>query len=111
MKLSKRQTKALKKSIKKWEAIVAGTGIDDGADNCELCKKYIGCDCKSCPVCLTVSAKWCHNTPHEQWCDYTHRHLKNDLAQEGKVFGKKSKRLAQAELDFLKGILEESKDE
>jgi len=31
---------ALKGSIKKWERIVEGTGVDEGADNCPLCELF-----------------------------------------------------------------------
>jgi len=32
---------ALKGSIAKWEAIVAGAGKDFGASNCPLCRKFL----------------------------------------------------------------------
>jgi len=41
--------KALKGSIKKWEKIIAGTGVDKGGDNCPLCKAC-GWNCRDCPV-------------------------------------------------------------
>jgi len=46
--------KALKGSIKKWERIVEGTGVDEGADNCPLCeikhvdKKKMKVYCATC---------------------------------------------------------------
>jgi len=110
MKPSKRQANALKKSIKKWEAIVDGTEADNGSDNCELCQKYVAADfnnikndCKSCPVFLTVGVKYCRDTPYPEWAKYIFM-----KSSKGKVFDAESKRLAQAELDFLRGILEES---
>jgi hypothetical protein len=33
--------KALDGSIEKWRKIVAGTGTDEGPDNCPLCQRYL----------------------------------------------------------------------
>jgi len=43
---------ALKGSIKKWEKIHDGTGMDEGRDNCALCQRFQNedCDCDGCPV-------------------------------------------------------------
>lgn len=106
MKLSKRQKDALKKSIKKWEGIVSDELEDEGADNCELCKIYDHNDCKSCPVYLTSGHIYCKNTPYTTWSDYCY--INNRTNWYG-VFDTKSKQLAQAELDFLRGILDEAK--
>jgi hypothetical protein len=94
---------ALRKSIEKWEQIVAGTGIDKGKYNCALCLKFAyfnPCDpkrpaennveslscCKGCPV-DDVSNLGCGDTPYDDW--------ENDDTREN----------AQAELDFLKSLL------
>ena len=43
---------ALKGSIAKWEAIVAGTGEDRGTENCPLCAAFYHHPkhCEGCPV-------------------------------------------------------------
>lgn len=113
MKLSKEQTDALKKSIKKWELIVDEGSEDLGPADCECCIIYNSINtrletredcCKSCPVFLKTRERFCAGTPFEKWEDYQEE---NDMG-EWKVFDDYSKQLAQAELDFLKGILEES---
>ena len=54
MKMSKRAEKALRGSIKKWEAIVSGEGCDDADANCPLCLLYHNNDCVKCPVFVVV---------------------------------------------------------
>lgn len=84
--------KALKGSIAKWEAILAGTGEDDGPDNCPLCQLFNTPQtkddfCKGCPVREATSQRFCHGTPYEDYLD----------GGDDEV--------AQAELDFLKSLL------
>lgn len=61
---------ALKGSIAKWEAIVAGTGEDLGAENCPLCALFLrnskdrSNDCKRCPVKIKTGLRYCKNTPY-----------------------------------------------
>lgn len=77
---------ALRGSIAKWAAIVAGTGIDDGCDNCPLCQKFngevLGRDdeeekpfehegpwvCRGCPVAIAANRDHCGNTPYAAYC-------------------------------------------
>lgn len=59
---------ALKGSIKKWEKIVAGTGIDKGSDNCPLCMMFIEQECKGCPVRHATGKIYCENTPYIDYC-------------------------------------------
>lgn len=79
---------ALEGSIKKWEAIVDGTGIDAGQDNCPLCQKFFkedvetGHKCGGCPVKEESGEDGCRNTPYI--------YFDEDDADSG-----------QAELDFL----------
>ena len=111
MKLSKRQANATEKSIQKWEAIVLNDEVDERSSNCELCKKYNKNDCNFCPVAMTVKSKHCNNTPWVDWADYCinkNPNLPGFWMPDISVFDAESKRLAQAELDFLRGILEES---
>lgn len=94
--------KALRGSIAKWQAIVDGTGVDEGNKNCPLCqrfvyfwfgyKKPIAKMCVGCPVYEKTGKKGCRNTPYD---DY--------------AYGSDSIKNAQAELDFLKSLLPEGK--
>jgi hypothetical protein len=86
-------------SIKKWETIVAGTGVDEGPRN------YA---CSSCPIAIYVNKWGCEGTPYVEWNYYVNlveklaKAFNTDVDEgRGAVFDKKSKRLAQTELDFL----------
>lgn len=90
---------ALKGSIAKWEAIVAGTGEDHGSVNCPLCTEFIDKDCKDCPIKQATKAIWCGKTPYmafarEAYMQRTSRATTPELVA-----------LAQAELDFLRSLL------
>jgi hypothetical protein len=93
---------ALKGSIAKWEAIVDGTGVDDGPDNCPLCEIFYAKECIGCPVALKSGYPGCSNTPYEdQWGQvfsdcFTNIYRAN--TPERKV-------AAQAELHFLISLL------
>lgn len=87
---------ALKGSIAKWEAIVAGTGIDEGDKNCPLCQAFANCD--GCPVAEMTEQYACEGTPY-----YKFRSALDEFP--GKAVTKKQKKLAQAELDFLRSLL------
>lgn len=103
---------ALNGSIAKWEAIVAGTGHDDGVDNCPLCAvfrdrmdEYGEQDCYGCPVANAARATGCEKTPYEQWSSHCSER------QERMPFyasTEEEKRLAKAELDFLISLLPRS---
>lgn len=96
--------KALKGSIKKWERIAAGTGLDKGDDNCPLCKvfKQGAVICGGCPVALHSGAVNCKNTPYLDWLN-----VENVIG--GRNYNKATtpqlKAAAQAELDFLRSLL------
>jgi hypothetical protein len=91
-----RTLEALKGSIAKWEAIVAGTGKDDGYFNCPLCKLFNDQgddedDCVKCPVFIRVRARYCENSPY-----YAYR---DAIGTDGEAAA------AKAELDFLRSLL------
>lgn len=92
-----RTLKALKGSIAKWEAIVAGTGTDEGPRNCPLCVEFWGDYCKGCPVRDKTGHHGCIGTPYAEWerADVTAATTPALVA------------LAQAELDFLRSLLPE----
>lgn len=61
---------ALEGSIRKWEAIVAGTGTDKGGRNCPLCQMFNRDNkthCVGCPVREHTGLAACRNTPYEPW--------------------------------------------
>jgi hypothetical protein len=90
---------ALNGSIRKWEAIVAGTGADSGPDNCPLCLRFHvdyrtdgGTGCSGCPV-AEAGYRHCAGSPYDDYCD-TPRALP-DAVQAA----------AEKELAFLQSLL------
>ena len=95
--MNKETLKALKGSIEKWEAIVAGTGVDSGTINCPLCKFFCApTHCSNCPTNCT------DNTPFRKW-DNHHKYHSDKLAKY--IHCPTCKKLAQAELEHLKSLL------
>jgi hypothetical protein len=88
-----RTKEALEGSIRKWQDIVAGTGVDEGSDNCPLCWLFISNECKGCPVSTFTGRSRCHGTPYEDW------NAANE--NDGLAHTAEFKELAQKELDFL----------
>ena len=94
--------KALKGSIRKWERIVAGTGADNGWENCPLCKLHLDKDCNGCPVKAATGKACCWDTPYsDDWAKSVRRGrscwgFANTLAR---------KAAARKELAFLKRLL------
>ena len=93
--------KALKGSIKKWKKIEDNLGGDEGADNCELCKKFD--DCTDCPVHLKVKDCGCCSTPYAEWCKH-HCNSHNMWNPPFKIKCKECERLRIKELEFLKSL-------
>jgi len=97
--MAPRTLEALQGSIAKWEAIVAGTGEDDGSFNCPLCHRFAnnrsqGQQCLGCPVMQATGEKHCYGSPYH---DYVHAEEEEDKEAMAKC--------AQAEVDFLKSLL------
>jgi len=63
--MNKKTLNALKGSIRKWEKIVNGTGVDFGDANCPLCKLFLVCE--DCPIFLKTGQDGCKGTPYEAW--------------------------------------------
>lgn len=89
---------ALLGSIAKWEAIVAGTGIDQGSSNCPLCQLFnenenpdAKADCADCPVAQKVDKSFCAGTPYIEYDEAT--------TEEATL------EAARAELAFLRSLL------
>lgn len=96
--------KALKGSIAKWEAIVAGTGVDDGSDNCPLCELFYDNGCVGCPVAIKTRKDECIDTPYGAWLYATF-----DQEWPKKVMNEGQKRAARREFRFLKCLLPRKK--
>lgn len=98
-----RTLEALEGSIRKWEAIVNGTGKDEGPHNCPLCELFhpgfsnnvsaqVACD--GCPIKAKTRRPYCWDTPYGAY-------------HEGDP---DSLEAAQAELDFLRSLLPADSD-
>lgn len=97
--MDERTLTALKGSIAKWEAIVAGTGADHGPDNCPLCERYFMDQCFGCPVREKTRRGGCCRSPYVQWDDARFK-LGTCTASTPELVV-----LAQAEVDFLRSLL------
>ena len=90
---------ALRGSIEKWEAIVAGTGVDRGSENCPLCKMFFKAEeCTGCPVMQKTGRPFCRGTPYDTFS----RHA--DFLR-GKISREQQLAAARDELEFLKSLL------
>ena len=98
--------KELNESIKKWEAIVNGTGEDNGIENCALCQKYHANACDGCPVYEYTGFRGCKGSPHEEWGV----HMAYEHRGSNKVLCDECLRLAKKELAFLKEVLKDYKE-
>ncbi|HYF29434.1 MAG TPA: hypothetical protein VEA36_03680 [Candidatus Paceibacterota bacterium] len=107
--MDERTLEALKGSIAKWEAIVAGTGDEKGVNNCPLCQLFNGpseeanLGCKGCPVADASGDTGCLNTPYEHWTEAPDLIKSPDGGYM--IGGIGSRILAQAELNFLRSLL------
>ena len=81
--------------------------MDLRADNCPLCALFRDGDCSGCPVSKAALCHGCLNTPYVAWAAAEYNGTIN-LLPSGRVSAR-LKRLAQAELDFLKGLLPKRK--
>lgn len=96
---------ALKGSIDKWKAIVAGTGKDYGGRNCPLCELFArgGKDCRGCPVKTKTRRMGCVGSPWETWA------LAQTLSRPWRANTPERLKLARAELKFLRSLLPKRK--
>lgn len=93
--------KALKGSIKKWKAIAAGTGVDEGGDNCPLCQMFYDSEsreysCDGCPVEVDSGSN-CAGSPYFPWV------IEGSVESSvtSMAITENDKKLAKAELDYL----------
>jgi hypothetical protein len=102
--MDQRTLKALHGSIKKWEAIVAGTGVDDGIHNCPLCVLFWRNNCAGCPVAESSNDISCNNTPYKTaWTQAVDPYGSVVLPFSAKTTQQKA--AAKEELSFLKSLL------
>lgn len=102
---------ALRGSIAKWEAIVAGTGVDNGITDCPLCTLFYpakrendGEPCsRECPVVAVTNRSFCISSPYEAWLK--HHYLLGHHWDDKKIRCEECIRLANEELSFLKSLL------
>lgn len=95
---------ALEESIKKWEDIIAGKGVDNGAKNCALCQLFIQQEgnCVRCPARKESSFGGCTDTPYIAWTK--HHRILHGISFPYKVKCPECKELAQKELDYLNSL-------
>jgi len=102
--------RALKGSIRKWEDIIAGTGVDQGVDNCALCSLFyfVKKHCVSCLIFIETGKQYCSESPYADWVvhqlDWHHIPI-----NKYHVICPTCRRLAKAELAFLKSLLPKEK--
>ena len=104
--MNKKTLTSLEGSIEKWEAIVEGTGVDNGVNNCPLCQLFIGGRGAGVSIqggCVKCPSNCGDNyTPYREW--QTHLIYNHSRAIK-KIHCPTCKELAQAELDHLKSLL------
>lgn len=113
MKMTKTAERALRGSIRKWDSIAKGSGVDRGSQNCALCQEYLyrATDCSGCPVAAKTGQQHCEGTPYEQWCRERsgrvyHYAEDGDYMKTGYAIGDEdSRKIAEAEVKFLKSLL------
>jgi hypothetical protein len=102
--MDEKTLEALKGSIAKWEAIVAGTGADNGSANCPLCAEFLYGNCFGCPVRERTKRSMCLGSPYHAFGEVAdfHGHA------GAKAIGPVAEAAARRELDFLKSLLPEA---
>lgn len=103
---------ALRSSVAKWQGVAAGSE-DWGGHDCALCAMFKSDDifgaCGGCPVATHTGANYCFDSPYRAWADHQRNEhcRKTDepfIAEPGCT---ECRKLALAELDFLKDRLDE----
>lgn len=97
---------ALLGSIAKWESIVSGNGIDAGIANCPLCAAFYEKGCKGCPVAAATGIEGCRDSPYQSWAEHQEDQHATEYNSCIHPDCPECLQLAQAELDFLKSLLE-----
>jgi hypothetical protein len=100
--MNKKTLQALKGSIRKWEKIVAGTGVDNGHCNCPLCKVF-PIACLGCPVYEKTGFDDCAESPYQKWM--AHNETEHSEKYPKKIECSRCKFFALKELKFLISLL------
>lgn len=114
--MSPETLEALRGSIAKWRAIVAGDGEDNGVSNCPLCQIFYEQEyeededgeplfCVGCPVRDRTGTDNCAGTPWVRWARL--HQSSDDNSFPWYAHTPEEKLVAQAELDFLISLLPE----
>lgn len=101
--LSKRASKALEDSIKKWKKIIDKKDDDRGKENCPLCDEFWDNHCLRCPVALKVGDFWCGKTPYDNWIKHQFS-AHDEVTTPHSIKCSYCKILAKKELEFLKSL-------
>uniref|UniRef100_A0A6M3JJC8 Uncharacterized protein n=1 Tax=viral metagenome TaxID=1070528 RepID=A0A6M3JJC8_9ZZZZ len=106
---------AILDSIKKWDLIISGKGVDDGVDNCPLCKEYLDNGCYGCPVYKVTGEERCEESAYTDWADYMfyycHQYQPYSIGDLDEDKKPRAIELAKKERDFLESLLEEEREE
>ena len=108
--MKKKDVELLKGSIGKWLEIKRSvTGLDRGADNCDLCIEYFDTDCEGCPADNHGRGMQCNgDSPYGKWFDHhleVHDQHDEDSLRHRHVDCKECVVLADDMLGFLVTLL------
>lgn len=100
--------KSLKESIKHWERVVADVRTPVGRPYCALCRQFntvTSPGCNGCPV-SDAGHLFCADTPYERFARLQRSHgVTTWRALSEREAVAKLREAAQAEVDFLRGLL------
>ena len=106
--MNKKTREALEGSIRKWEEILASRKKEGGISDCPLCPQFRGPSgiwhCDGCPVRAASGKAFCEGTPYEDWSHHQKCRRRDGNRNAYRATDKRSRELAEAELDFLKSL-------
>ena len=102
--MSEEKLTPLEGSIQKWEGVLDGSGLEQGAANCPLCVKHLRSagGCTECVIGQHTSRTSCYATPYEAWDN--HQQNVHDQWINRSIQCPTCREIAQEELDFLKSL-------
>ena len=92
---------ALEESIEKWKKIANGDGVDNGVEDCALCKLHRRNLCTNCPIQIKTSNRFCKETPYDEWSNHQYNIHGKNFSRKVHENCDECKRIANAELKFL----------
>lgn len=115
--MNKQTLQALEESIQKWEDIINKGIVDFGHKDCALCRIFRKestnnlmhyTKCTGCPIKKKTGYNMCIETPYTDWDNYfiDFKHINYITRSVHCVKDKKSRELAQDELNFLNSIFD-----